>query len=114
MNALYHRGMISPIPTMQTDPYQMESYGFRVIEQQENIVTLRRDPVPLTLSGLSWLTWNLDHYPATHAGTRQLEHDLIQWNVSAHDRLVLLLMHQERYGPVVGYLIGACDAPTTT
>jgi len=103
MNALYHRGIITPLPT-QVDSY-LTLYGFRITEQYDDIVTLIRDPV--TLSGLSTpsngLTWNLDHYPATHEGTRQLERDLKQWGVSDHDRMVLLLTHQERYGAVVAH-----------
>ena len=103
MNALYHRGIITPLPA-QVDSY-LTLYGFRITEQYDDIVTLIRDPV--TLSGLSTpfdgLTWNLDHYPATHEGTRQLERDLTQWEVSDHDRMVLLLTHQERYGAVVAH-----------
>jgi hypothetical protein len=106
MNALYHRGIITPLPT-QVDSY-LTLYGFRITEQYDDIVTLIRDPV--TLSGLSTpsngLTWNLDHYPATQEGTRQLERDLKQWGVSDHDRMVLLLTHQERYGAVVAHLWG--------
>lgn len=104
MNALYHHGIITPLPT-QVDSY-LTLYGFRITEQYDDIVTLIRDPV--TLSGLSTpfdgLTWNLDHYPATQEGTRQLERDLKQWGVSDHDRMVLLLTHQERYGAVVAHL----------
>ena len=103
MNSLYHRGIITPLPTNQVESY-MELYGFRMKEQYDDIVTLIRDPVPMTLSGLSVMTWNLDHYPATHNGTRQLERDLKQWDVSDHDRMVLLLTHQERYGAVVAHL----------
>ena len=108
MNALYHHGIITPFPTTQVESY-MELYGFRMTEQHDDLFTLIRDPVPLELSGLSslsdgWgLTWNLDHYPATHEGTRQLERDLTQWGVLEHDRMVLLLTHQERYGVVVAY-----------
>ena len=106
MNALYHHGIITPLPTTQVESY-MELYGFRITEQYDDIVTLIRDPVPMTLSGLSTpsdgLTWNLDHYPATHEGTRHLERDLKQWGVSDHDRMVLLLTHQERYGAVVAH-----------
>lgn len=110
MNSLYHHGIISTLPS-----HQMESYGFRVIEQHDDMITLMRDPVPLVLSGpsipSSWLTWNLDHYPLTHAGTRQLEKDLAQWGISEHDRMVLLLTHQERYGPVVAYWWGRAVPP---
>lgn len=102
MNSLYHRGIISPLPTNGVDPY-LTLYGFRMTEQYDDIVTLIRDPVPLILSGLSGMTWNLDHYPAMHEGTRQLERDLTQWGVLDHDRMVLLLTHQERYGDVVAY-----------
>jgi hypothetical protein len=105
MNALYHRGIITPLPTNGVDSY-LTLYGFRITEQYDDIVTLIRDPV--TLSGLSTpsdgLTWNLDHYPVTQEGTRQLERDLKQWGVSDHDRMVLLLTHQERYGAVVAHL----------
>jgi hypothetical protein len=104
MNALYHRGIITPFQD-QVDFY-LTLYGFRITEQYDDIVTLIRDPV--TLSGLSTpsdgLTWNLDHYPVTQEGTRQLERDLKQWGVSDHDRMVLLLTHQERYGAVVAHL----------
>ena len=104
MNALYHRGIITPFPIDQVESY-MELYGFRVTEQHDDLFMLIRDPVPLGLSTPSeGLTWNLDHYPATHEGTRQLEHDLKQWEVSDHDRMVLLLTHQERYGVVVAHL----------
>ena len=102
MNALYHHGIITPFPTTQVESY-MELYGFRMTEQHDDLFTLIRDPVPLELSGSSCLTWNLDHYPATHEGTRQLERDLTQWGVSEHNRMVLLLTHQERYGVVVAY-----------
>ena len=103
MNSLYHRGIITPLPTNQVESY-MKLYGFRMTDQYDDIVTLIRDPV--TLSGLSTpsgMTWNLDHYPATHEGTRQLERDLTQWGVSNHDRMVLLLTHQERYGDVIAH-----------
>ena len=103
MNALYHRGIITPFPADQVDSY-LTLYGFRITEQYDDIVTLIRDPVPLILSPMSGMTWNLDHYPATHDGTRQLERDLKQWGVSEHDRMVLLLTHQERYGAVVAHL----------
>ena len=103
MNSLYHHGIITPFPADQVDSY-LELYGFRMTEQYDDIVTLIRDPFPMTLSGLSGLTWNLDHYPATQEGTRQLERDLKQWGVSDHDRMVLLLTHQERYGAVVAHL----------
>ena len=104
MNSLYHRGIITPLPTNQVESY-MKLYGFRMTDQYDDIVTLIRDRVPMTLSGLShMLTWNLDHYPATQEGTRQLERDLTQWGVSNHDRMVLLLTHQERYGDVVAHL----------
>jgi len=103
MNSLYHRGIISPLPITQLESY-MEVYGFRITEQYDDIITMIRDPA-VTLSGMShMLTWNLDHYPATQQGTRQLEHDLAQWNVSEHDRMVLLLTHQERYGDVVAHI----------
>lgn len=102
MNSLYHRGIISPLPTTQVESY-MELYGFRMTDQYDDIVTLIRDRVPMTLSGVSPFTWNLDHYPATQEGTRQLEKDLAQWEVSDHDRMVLLLTHQERYGAVVAH-----------
>ena len=106
MNALYHRGIITPFPTTQVESY-MTLYGFRVTEQHDDLFTLIRDPVPMILSVLSTpsdgLTWNLDHYPLTQEGTRQLERDLKQWGVSDHDRMVLLLTHQERYGAVVAY-----------
>ena len=116
MNALYHRGIITPFPTTQVESY-MELYGFRMTEQHDDLFTLIRDPVPMILSGLSGsscLTWNLDHYPATHNGTRQLERDLTQWGVSEHDRMVLLLTHQERYGVVVGYLFVETQAGDTS
>ena len=103
MNALYHRGIITPLPD-QVDSY-LTLYGFRMTEQYDDIVTLIRDPVPMILSESSTgLTWNLDHYPATQEGTRQLERDLKQWGGSDHDRMVLLLTHQERYGAVVAHL----------
>jgi hypothetical protein len=101
MNSLYHGGIISPLPTTQVESY-IKLYGFRIAEQYDDIITMIRDPVPL--SGMShMLTWNLDHYPATQQGTRQLEKDLAQWGVSEHDRMVLLLTHQERYGAVVAH-----------
>ena len=104
MNSLYHRGIITPFPADQVESY-MTLYGFRVTEQHDDLFTLIRDPVPLGLSTPSdGLTWNLDHYPLTQEGTRQLERDLKQWGVSDHDRMVLLLTHQERYGAVVAYL----------
>jgi len=105
MNALYHRGIITPFPADQVDSY-LTLYGFRITEQYDDIVTLIRDPVPLILSPMSGMTWNLDHYPTTHDGTRQLERDLTQWGASEHDRMVLLLTHQERYGAVVAHLWG--------
>ena len=103
MNALYHRGIITPFPANQVDSY-LTLYGFRITEQYDDIVTLIRDPVPLILSPMPGMTWNLDHYPTTHDGTRQLERDLTQWGVSEHDRMVLLLTHQELYGAVVAHL----------
>jgi hypothetical protein len=107
MNSLYHRGIITPFPADQVESY-MTLYGFRVTEQHDDLFTLIRDPVPMILSELSTpsdgLTWNLDHYPLTQEGTRQLECDLKQWGVSDHDRMVLLLTHQERYGAVVAHL----------
>jgi hypothetical protein len=113
MNSLYHRGIITSFPADQMESY-LKSYGFRMTEQYDDIVTLIRDPV--TLSGLSTpfdgLTWNLDHYPLTQEGTRQLERDLKQWEVSDHDRMVLLLTHQERYGAVVAHLwVGTLASP---
>lgn len=113
MNSLYHRGIITPFPTDQVESY-MKLYGFRMMEQHDDLFTLIRDPVPMTLSGLSELTWNLDHYPATNNGTRQLDRDLKQWGVSEHDRMVLLLTHQERYGDVVGYLFVETQAGDTS
>jgi hypothetical protein len=111
MNALYHRGIISPFPTDQVESY-MELYGFRMTEQHDDLFTLIRDPIPLELSGSSCLTWNLDHYPATHEGTRQLERDLKQWGISEHNRMVLLLTHQERYGAVVAHLFMRWEGDT--
>ena len=117
MNALYHRGIITLFPTTQVESY-MTLYGFRVTEQHDDLFTLIRDPVPMILSVLSTpsdgLTWNLDHYPLTQEGTRQLERDLKQWGVSDHDRMVLLLTHQERYGVVVGYLFVETQAGDTS
>ena len=117
MKALYHRGIITPFPTTQVESY-MTLYGFRVTEQHDDLFTLIRDPVPMILSVLSTpsdgLTWNLDHYPLTQEGTRQLERDLKQWGVSDHDRMVLLLTHQERYGVVVGYLFVETQAGDTS
>lgn len=113
MNSLYHRGIITPFPTNQVESY-MKLYGFRMTEQHDDLFTLIRDPVPLELSGSSCLTWNLDHYPATNNGTRQLERDLKQWGVSEHDRMVLLLTHQERYGVVVGHLFMETQAGGTS
>lgn len=101
MNALYHHGIITPLPD-QVDSY-LTLYGFRMTEQYDDIVTFIRDPVILSESSTG-LTWNLDHYPATREGTRKLERDLKQWGVSDHDRMVLLLTHQERYGAVVAHL----------
>jgi len=98
MSSLFLGGIICPFSMDQ-----MISYGFRIMEQHEDIVLLTRDPDAPLVPSLSppdsfCMTWNLDHYPATWEGTRQLNHDLQEWHVSDHDRMVLLWTHQERAG----------------
>ena len=105
MISLYHGGIISPLPIDQLESY-MISYGFRMTEHYDDLCIMKRDPIPLILVNDPLhvnLHWNLDHYPLTHEGTKQLENDLSLWGISKHNRMVLLLTHQERYGPVIGY-----------
>lgn len=112
MISLYHYGIISPLPIDQLESY-MTQYGFRIKEHHDEIWIIERDPIPLVfIEGPSHdrLQWNLDHYPLTQEGTQQLEKDLSLWQVSDHNRMVLLLTHQERYQSTwVGYIWAPSD-----
>ena len=107
MISLYHYGIISPLPIDQLESY-MTQYGFRIKERHDDIWMVERDPIPLVFiedSSYNRLQWNLDHYPLTQEGTQQLEKDLSLWQVSDHNRMVLLLTHQERYqSSWIGYI----------
>lgn len=107
MISLYHYGIISPLPIDQLESY-MTQYGFRIKERHDEIWMVERDPIPLIFiedSSYNRFQWNLDHYPLTQEGTQQLEKDLSLWQVSDHNRMVLLLTHQERYqSSWIGYI----------
>lgn len=107
MISLYHYGIISPLPIDQLEFY-MTQYGFRIKERHDDLWMVERDPIPLVFiedPSYNRLQWNLDHYPLTQEGTQQLEKDLSLWQVSDHNRMVLLLTHQERYQSTwIGYI----------
>lgn len=107
MISLYHYGIISPLPIDQLESY-MTQYGFRIKERHDDLWMVERDPIPLVFiedPSYNRLQWNLDHYPLTQEGTQQLEKDLSLWQVSDHNRMVLLLTHQERYQSTwIGYI----------